>query len=457
MPADWARPWGSGPMVEIGTALSFYPDQRDRLATRLPARTLASAAADAARHQTRILSRFERVKGEWRLELEHGRDAAADSEQGGAARRPRRPPATGSGRGPGQARAPQAERGRRGRVPGRRGGHALRRDPRRWVSGSCAASPVVASVPEPRAALAERCARIAARPGPRRAPAPPRGLPEEGAKLTRPRDCVGGTASGPRARSEAAPAPVAPPLPSPPRSRARARSRRRARSEAPTRPEAWARARLLPAAPRRPPARPRRLLRDGEVDLGCIVKARLAIVGAVAGLALAGAPEALADPIPLAPTDGRTFTARVDQIAFRARTGRHPPARPHGLLRLERRRDRLRRGALEPDRQLLGRSQRKRSPIVYKAGPGSDTNWPNKPGTYYWQAVYHDCVLADPNCFGPVRSLTIDPLPAANPDLTSRRRHHPLRRREDLLDSRHPLLYAGRHATSSSSSPRAPT
>ncbi len=50
-------------------------------------------------------------------------------------------------------------------------------------------------------------------------------------------------------------------------------------------------------------------------------------------------------------------------------------------------------------------------PVIYKAGPGSDTNWPNKPGTYYWQAVYHDCVLADPNCFGPVRSLTIDPLP----------------------------------------------
>jgi hypothetical protein len=79
MPADWARPWGSGPMVEIGTALIFYLDQRDRLASRLPARTLASTAADAARGRDRIVSRFERAMGEWRLELEDGRGAAADS------------------------------------------------------------------------------------------------------------------------------------------------------------------------------------------------------------------------------------------------------------------------------------------------------------------------------------------------------------------------------------------
>ena len=78
-PADWARPWGSGPMVEIGTALIFYLDQRDRLASRLPARTLASSAADAARGRDRILSRFERAMGEWRPELENGRGAAADS------------------------------------------------------------------------------------------------------------------------------------------------------------------------------------------------------------------------------------------------------------------------------------------------------------------------------------------------------------------------------------------
>ena len=29
-PADWARPWGSGPLIEMDTALSFYQDQRDQ-------------------------------------------------------------------------------------------------------------------------------------------------------------------------------------------------------------------------------------------------------------------------------------------------------------------------------------------------------------------------------------------------------------------------------------------
>ncbi len=56
-------------------------------------------------------------------------------------------------------------------------------------------------------------------------------------------------------------------------------------------------------------------------------------------------------------------------------------------------------------------------PPVYEAGPDSEATWPNKPGTYYWQAVYHNCVFADPNCFGPIRSLTIDSL--APPTQTS--------------------------------------
>ena len=43
MPADWARPWGSGPMVEIGTAFVFYRDQRDRLARQLTSSNRGSA------------------------------------------------------------------------------------------------------------------------------------------------------------------------------------------------------------------------------------------------------------------------------------------------------------------------------------------------------------------------------------------------------------------------------
>jgi hypothetical protein len=49
-------------------------------------------------------------------------------------------------------------------------------------------------------------------------------------------------------------------------------------------------------------------------------------------------------------------------------------------------------------------------PAVYTANPGSDANWPNKPGTYYWQAVYHDCTVADLNCYGPIHSLSLSPL-----------------------------------------------
>ena len=62
-PADWARPWGSGPLIEMGTALSFYQDQRDQLGKRLPTRSRGSAAAAAAGHRDRILSRFEMARG----------------------------------------------------------------------------------------------------------------------------------------------------------------------------------------------------------------------------------------------------------------------------------------------------------------------------------------------------------------------------------------------------------
>jgi hypothetical protein len=61
-PADWARPWGSGPMVEMGNALSFYRDQRDQLASRLSGPSRGIAATAAAGHRDRILNRFEMVK-----------------------------------------------------------------------------------------------------------------------------------------------------------------------------------------------------------------------------------------------------------------------------------------------------------------------------------------------------------------------------------------------------------
>jgi hypothetical protein len=80
IPADWARPWGSGPMLEMRTTLIRYEGQGNRLARRLPARTVARATADAERYRDRVCRRFERAMGEWSLELE--RELARAPEPG---------------------------------------------------------------------------------------------------------------------------------------------------------------------------------------------------------------------------------------------------------------------------------------------------------------------------------------------------------------------------------------
>ena len=141
------------------------------------------------------------------------------------------------------------------------------------------------------------------------------------------------------------------------------------------------------------------------------MKARLAIVAAVGSLALAAAPQALADPIPVAPVDGASlFTARVDQITFQASTNAIPqPSRMDFYVSKD--------NQVDTDGVLLNPIDTFHAgpvlgpPLVYEASRGSDANWPNKPGTYYWQAVYHDCSQADPKCFSPVQSLTLNPLP----------------------------------------------
>jgi hypothetical protein len=139
------------------------------------------------------------------------------------------------------------------------------------------------------------------------------------------------------------------------------------------------------------------------------VRARLAIVAAVGGLALTGVPEALADPIPVAPLDEAKFTARADQITFQASTNASPsPGRIDFYI------SRVNAtgsdGVLSSPNDSFFAGPDAAVPPVYEAGPDSDANWPNKPGTYYWQPVYYNCDFADLNCFGPIRSLTIDPL-----------------------------------------------
>jgi hypothetical protein len=139
-----------------------------------------------------------------------------------------------------------------------------------------------------------------------------------------------------------------------------------------------------------------------------VVKAKLAIVAAVGALALAGSPKALADPNPLAPADGATFTARVDQIAFQASTAVSPA--PGGMIFYVSRDNEVASDVLSHPIDDFFSGPDGGVPPVYQVGPRPDTNWPNKPGTYYWQAVYNNCAFADPNCFSPIRSLTIDPL-----------------------------------------------
>jgi hypothetical protein len=71
IPADWARPWGSGPMLEMRTTLIRYVGEGDRLARRLPARTLATTAADVEGYRDRVWSRFETAMGGYSLDLDH--------------------------------------------------------------------------------------------------------------------------------------------------------------------------------------------------------------------------------------------------------------------------------------------------------------------------------------------------------------------------------------------------
>jgi hypothetical protein len=139
------------------------------------------------------------------------------------------------------------------------------------------------------------------------------------------------------------------------------------------------------------------------------VRARLAIIAAVGSLALAGAPGALADPIPVGPAEDAEFTARVGQITFQATVDAIvPPAFPGQMdFRVS--------SVDDPGGQLPGPDDFSAgpdtsAPPLYQGEPDPDANWPNRPDTYYWQARYDDCALADPVCFSPIRSLTIAPL-----------------------------------------------
>jgi hypothetical protein len=143
-----------------------------------------------------------------------------------------------------------------------------------------------------------------------------------------------------------------------------------------------------------------------------LLRARLAIVAAAGGLALAVVPEAPADPdpgpTPVAPVDGAVFTARADQITFQASTDDSPSFGRIDFY-ISKVNETGSDGELSSPIDTFFAGPSADVPPVYEAAPGSDANWPNKPNTYYWQAAYHNC--DHPNCFSAVRSLTVNPLP----------------------------------------------
>jgi hypothetical protein len=144
------------------------------------------------------------------------------------------------------------------------------------------------------------------------------------------------------------------------------------------------------------------------------VKRGLSIFLGVGALALAAAPQAVADPPTLvSPEEGASFTARADQITFQASTTASPGPSVMDFY-VSKGTSTDSNGVLSNWIEHIQGDPTGGDPEVYESGPGSDASWPNRPGTYYWQAVYDDCTTAPPSCIrneSGIQSLTVDPLP----------------------------------------------
>jgi hypothetical protein len=146
------------------------------------------------------------------------------------------------------------------------------------------------------------------------------------------------------------------------------------------------------------------------------MKARWAIVIAVASIALGVTAQAFAVGAPdqVSPDIGAVFTAG-DQITFSASvTAPFPDQMDFYVSRdTDTRAD----GRLLNWIDIVPGDPTSGDPSVFTGSPSSDTLWPSKPGTYYWQAVYHDCAQApySPDCsnLSAPRSFKINPRPAS--------------------------------------------
>jgi hypothetical protein len=153
--------------------------------------------------------------------------------------------------------------------------------------------------------------------------------------------------------------------------------------------------------------------------MGSRSKIRLTIAVAITGMALSAAPQALADnpPTQVSPSDLASFTARADQIAFQARAPAAPLPFPSRLDFYVSKSNAIDSdtGVLSSPTEIIHAGPDTSTPPHYTASPDADANWPNRPGTYYWQAVYKDCAQSlPPDCLNqstPLRSFTLDPLP----------------------------------------------
>jgi hypothetical protein len=160
------------------------------------------------------------------------------------------------------------------------------------------------------------------------------------------------------------------------------------------------------------------------------VRARVAILFALGTLGFVLAASALADsvstdpPTQISPANGSPFTAPADGIVFQASVPLIPTPPSHMDFFISRGTDTdPTTGVLSPhiDDIQAGTSDATTDPVIYAASPGADVNWPDRPGTYYWQASYHDCnqsIAPDcenqsPQSPNPPPSFTINPRPAS--------------------------------------------
>jgi hypothetical protein len=189
------------------------------------------------------------------------------------------------------------------------------------------------------------------------------------------------------------------------------------------------------------------------------MRAPLAIVIAIGTLGLAAATEALGDsnpPTQISPANLVSFTASADQIVFQAQipVGANPSPNRMDFY-ISRVTDVDSAGALSSTIDDIRGGPTSSDPTVYAAGPSSDVNWPDKPGTYFWQAVYHDCAQAPVDCFNEsaILSFTINPRPAGagnepNTFLNRRPRHRTHKRKvtfafsSDVAGAHFRCLYA---------------